>query len=330
MHLLRIFASATILATVGSFAIACSSPDGGSSSSAEGACAQYASALTSFMSRCGGSNVGVNEARMKLACASALSVNGTSITPQNVSACANAVKDLSCTGDFDEIAACDFPPGKLADGTACVSSDQCASEWCKQGDATCGVCTARVAIGGTCTSDSRCVAGATCSAGKCVAEVKNPAGGSCDSAKGESCQSGLYCDFSTDTCKAYVAAGGACSTSARCQQDLTCDPTSKTCVKPTLAAEGQTCSFTVRCQSGLVCDPSAMKCAKLTMVPPGGTCGGALQRCEEGSCNEATNKCPTVIPDGGACVAGDPSQTCAAYADCVDGKCLLAGQVVCK
>jgi hypothetical protein len=247
-----------------------------------------------------------------------------------VSTCSGAVKNLACDGDMEKIAACDFPAGKLAAGAACVDDEQCASEFCKKGDNACGACAALVAIGGVCSPTEQCVKGADCRDGKCVAEIRNAAGGSCDASKSEYCQSGLFCDFTTKTCKAPGAVGAACSSSAPCQRDLSCDATSKTCVKATLAAEGQACSGTVRCQSGLVCDPSAAKCAKLTIVAPGGDCSGLLTKCGTGSCNEATNKCPTVIPDGAACVVDDASQTCDVFADCLQGKCQFESQVVCK
>jgi len=331
MKLLRIFTSATLITSLGAIALACSSGDTGGAGTVDGACAAYASAVTEYLTRCAGSTTGFVESRMKVVCASAMTLNGTAITPQFLNNCSGALKNLSCDRDFDDIAACNAPPGTLGAGAACVSSEQCATEWCKKSDSTtCGACTARVAVGGTCTSSSQCVEGARCSTGKCVAQIENPVGGSCDSTKGESCQSGLYCDYSTKTCKAFVAAGGACSISAPCQRDLTCDATSKTCVKPTLAGEGQACSTTVRCQTGLLCDPASQKCAKITMVKPGGDCDSSLMRCEQGQCNEVTKKCPTLIADGGACTPGDNAQTCEAYASCVDGKCLLPSQVVCK
>ncbi len=329
MQALRLLGSATLLATLGVLAGACSSNDSGSST-VDGACAEYASAINTYTTRCGGSTRGLNESRMKAACLSALSLNGSSITPQTLSSCANAVKSLTCGSDLEDTGACNFPPGKLADGTSCVSDEQCASENCKKVDNTCGVCSARIAIGGACESSGDCVDGARCTAGKCVAEIRNPVGGSCDATKGEYCQSGLYCDYSTKICKAYGAAGAACSLTMPCGSGLTCDATSKTCVAVTLAAEGQACSTSLRCQSGLACDPTAAKCVKVTIVAPGGDCGGSLQVCQQGSCNETTKKCPTIIPDGGACGTNDPSKVCDAYASCVDGKCALLGQVVCK
>ncbi len=328
MNLIRLFASATLVAGLGSVAIACSS-DGESGGSVDSACAEYASAVTAYLTRCAVFGTGVNESRLKVACASGLSLNGTAITPQTLSNCAAAVKGLSCDGAFEDLAACDFPPGKLAAGAGCVAGAQCATEYCKQGDGACGVCAARVAIGGACRTTLECVENARCSSGKCVTDIENPVGASCDSTTGVSCQRGLYCDYATKTCKTFVAEGGSCA-SAPCKTDLTCDSTSKTCVKPTLAAEGQACSTTVRCQTGLACDPTAAKCAKVTIVAPGGDCGGVLKQCETGSCDQITKKCPTIIADGGACVADDPTKKCELYASCVDGKCVLPAQIVCK
>jgi hypothetical protein len=80
----------------------------------------------------------------------------------------------------------------------------------------------------------------------------------------------------------------------------------------------------------LTCDPTTSKCAKVTLLAPGATCGAALTRCEQGGCDPASKKCPLIIADGGACAADRSLGICNDFASCVDGKCVLPGQAVCK
>lgn len=336
MKLLRLFASAALLTTLGSVAVACSSPSGNNnntgSANPDTACEQYATALRGYFDRCLPGVLPFDEARMKALCLSGLTLNGTGLTAQHLGPCGNALKDLSCDAPVGETEACRPPPGKFAPGAACWEDEQCSTTHCKGASgSTCGVCTARLAVGSTCGPQDECAVGASCLSGKCVAEVKSAAGGGCDELKNESCQAGLYCDSTARTCKPYVTEGGACSAELRCARELRCDSTSNKCVKQVLAAEGQACGAdAVRCQTGLGCDPTTSKCVKVTMVAPGGDCSGTFTRCTEGRCIEGTNKCPMVVADGGACTEDSSTEICAFGADCIDGKCLLPAQVVCK
>ncbi len=346
MKLLRLLGSSVLLASLGALANACSATD--DTQTASGACAQYADAYRAYTQRCAQTFGGIStadsrweqiEARMRLACSSSLSLPGNAVTPAGLTVCANKIKTAGCDLDSDDIPECDFDTGTLADGAACASGNQCKSGSCKKtisetSSSACGVCEARIAVGGDCsTAGSNCVSDARCdvTTKKCVAIVRNGVGGSCDSAKGEQCQSGLYCDFTTKVCKERGAAGATCSSSLPCQTGLQCSPTTRTCVTPVLATEGQTCGTNgVLCASGLRCDGATMKCAKLVWVAPNGDCSAPGSMCEHGSCNSTTKKCPALIADGQACTSDRSTGVCDDFASCIDGKCQLPGQTVCK
>lgn len=334
MNLLRLGTAAILFASVSGLAAACSSPD----SSAGGDCSSYGAALVSYTRRCStGSTSSYTdarwneyEARFQIACGSALSLPGTGINGTFLSKCANAMRGAACGTQTSDLPECDPPPGSLADGAQCVSSEQCQSESCAKTTGNCGTCQPRVAVGGACTSATRCVKDAYCdtTTSKCVATTKSAVGGPCDSAKGQSCDATGYCDYTTKICKARAKAGEACGT-ALCESGLTCDYAgTKTCIAQKTAAEGEACGGTTVCGSGLQC--TANKCVKINWVKPGGDCSAAGSRCEHGSCGSTSKKCPTVVADGGACGPTVPDSTCDDFASCIDGKCTLPGQVVCK
>lgn len=329
------------------FAFGCSSVSE-NNNTVDGACGAYASTYRKYMTKCAMTEGMISsdarwaamEGRMKLACQSALSLPGTGIAPSALAACANALADASCSTKTEDLPACDFPPGALADGAACTSSEQCKSESCSfsaTSDAEssrCGVCATRVAVGGDCSTNPRCVKDATCdfTTKKCVALTKSGVGGPCDPAKGQTCQSGLSCDYTTNVCKARAKAGEACTSTLPCENALTCDATSKTCVAPTVAAEGQACGgpTRARCGSDLACDPTSSKCVRITWIEPGGDCGVMFRYCSYGACNSTTKKCPALIPDGQPCKSDRSTGVCNDFASCIDGKCALPGQAVCK
>lgn len=348
MKLLRLAASSTLVATLAAIAAACSSPDANSNTTVDGACNTYASAYRRYVTKCASSSNDGSfsdarwasmEQRMRLSCASSLSLPGTGVVPAQLASCANALADASCTAKSADLPACDFPAGTLADGAVCTDSGQCKSESCvKTGTSetsspSCGTCQPRVALGADCSTNSRCVENATCdfTTKKCIATVKNGVGGSCDFTKGESCQSGLYCDSAAKICKARPTAGQACSSTITCETGLTCDQTSKTCYAPTIATEGQACGTAAkaRCGADLGCDPATSKCVKINWVKPLGDCSAPFSVCEHGSCSTA-KKCPALIPDGGACTSDRATGVCDDFASCRDGKCQLPGQAVCK
>jgi len=345
MNLLRFTAAASLLVTLSALGAACSSK--GEASAADG-CAAYASAFVSYTKRCStGSQSGYTDerwseyqSRFTLVCGSALSLPGTGITGGVLSGCAEAMRDMPCGAKMSDIPACDFPAGTLADNAPCSSSDQCQSESCAKtatptgSSSTCGTCSPRAAVGAACDSaTTRCVSNAYCDAAtkKCIAVTTSAVGGPCDSTKGQTCDSNGYCDYTTKICKARAKAGETCGV-VPCQSGLSCDPTSKTCAAPIVATEGQACGGTTRatCTGGTTCDGATQKCVKIVWAKAGADCSAPFTRCERGSCDSTTKKCPTLIPDGGVCVATSTSAICNEFASCIDGKCMLPGQVVCK
>lgn len=325
--------SLLVLGVIGLLGFACSSTSTNGSNQGD-ACAQYAAALNSFNTRCWSAQLSdarkkALDARLKLVCDASLSLKGSTVTPQNLVACASALNQAACGSDPNIIPACDVPRGTLADDTACVSNTQCKSGNCdKTTFDACGFCRPAIPIGESCLSTISCVAGARCNGTECVADKAPSAiGGPCDAAKGEFCQNGLVCDPATKICKGRAAAGEPCSSSTQCQTGLTCN-SSGSCGAPDYKAEGEVCGAPALCQPGLTCDYMTARCAKFAVIPPGGDCGAPQTVCERGTCDTVTRKCPLIVADGGDC--GTSSSMCDDYAACWDGKCVLMGTQACK
>lgn len=299
----------------------------------ESACAAYVEADRAYNDRCSPSaladaRVARLDARATLACTAVLSLPGTALTPERLTACASALRDTPCEGRAT-LAACEFPGGALPAGASCATRDQCQTGYCAGASNGCGVCRARAPLGSACAVNGDCVEGAICT-GTCVLRVVRALGESCDRTKGEVCAAELFCDDSTRVCEARVVEGAPCGASSACLQGLACSPTSATCVVPVFVGAGENCGDGAHyCERGLVCDPAGRTCGKVTPVPPGGRCAKGVL-CERGLCDVAAGRCPMVVPDGGACDADDPSRVCDAYASCVAGKCMLKGQLVCE
>lgn len=325
----RTLSASALLLALGALGSACSS----SSESTSEACSSYVKALRAYNERCSSSGSSLSgerwiqlEARYKLACDASLSLPGTGIDSQFVSKCTDAMKGAACGASA--MPECTTPAGKLADGAACSSSEQCQSTYCDStGSATgCGTCGKTVAIGGACAAGDRCVRGSNCVGGTCTAPTYGAVGAACDATKALYCANGLSCDGASKTCKALPGVGEPCP-SFICATGLTCDFTAKTCFAPSKVGAGQPCGGTTKnvCDAGLTCKSNV--CAIVTWVKPGGDCSAAGTQCEHGSCLTATTKlCPKLIPDGGACTSGKPEDgVCDDLANCVNGKCLLSG-----
>lgn len=87
-----------------------------------------------------------------------------------------------------------------------------------------------------CSSKNACASGLTCNNGFCEGAGK---GDACSSLY--ACNPGYYCSLDTLTCKALVAAGGACTTEYDCQIHNTCD--GGKCVQYFSLANGSTTSL---------------------------------------------------------------------------------------
>jgi hypothetical protein len=143
---------------------------------------------------------------------------------------------------------------------------------------------------------------------------------------GESCARDFcvdsYCDFTTNTCHAYLPAGASCTRATLCEEGLACD---STCQRPPGPGEpchynncgqlGTTCSATSStCVAvGLLGDAcrSDLECAPIYRCGSSGTCALEPQLGEActGSCGDTsfcdpdTNLCTAPRPIGASCRA---------------------------
>jgi hypothetical protein len=140
--------------------------------------------------------------------------------------------------------ACDTPiEGTVASGGACAFNEECLSGACSK--ATC--------------ADACCL-------GTCFGPPRRPArlGEACFPSP---CAEG-FCDRTTDTCKALLSAGAACSTSEQCRIGLVCHGTCQTAPGP-----GEPCDISRGCRDlGLVCNAATRRCTAVGLT--GDRCGG--------------------------------------------------------
>lgn len=324
---------------------ACSgSGDSESGGGGDATCAEYVNALLTYADRCGnGASLSANtRARFTDACARGLSAPGATNAAAQVSACSKRIATASCGEDFD----CEITGGTLEDGAACGESHQCKSGACAtEPDSQCGKCAPRVAVGGACTSASRCVEGASClagngNAGTCVATKIAKAGDDCIGQPGEiiRCDKGLRCSLSNGEaiCKAPGGAGSECRSRNDCTEGLGC--VDGKCAPPLV--EGADCNGD-GCGKGLGCS-TAKKCAPIVFVTAGEACDSTRQ-CENGTCNGFSiapgpggetkvtpGKCVAPLPDGAACSNDEDAPKCDLFAECIDGKCTPADPAQCK
>ncbi len=212
-----------------------------------------------------------------------------------------------------------------ATGLACLDgtcgelgeqNDPCTSDLACAPPMFCGPggCTMRVEAGGLCDETRGCAHGLVCDdAQRCVART----GTTCDDTT--PCGSLEFC-ASPPSCRAPLAAGGACRENADCAASLYCEDASKTCVaRPT---DGMACANGILCAPGAGCD-----------MDGGGTCrtlggaagGGAGEACLFGEfgpflCAAAlacsSGVCAALPTEGQMCAGSD---TCAAGLGCAFG-----------
>ena len=339
----------SLLVATGIASLACSSGSGSASTSTpSGACAEYVAAQREGAQACGKYIVAPGretelDARLTKECELASSAPGSGITPSALVACANKLR--AACGDDD---ACEDIAivGTLPDGAACGADSQCASTDCKTASSStapnrCGVCVARVAVGGTCGDGANCVKGAFCetktgSNGTCVVRPVLAEGEVCfDPAKPASvpasCADGLVCnqDGSVSTvvkCTRRGGAGAACTSESDCLSELAC--VNGKCGSP--GPVGTACTVSAQCANS-VCSSETKKCVPVEWVASGGACDGIVRRCTRGSCSQsgsgsASGTCIDPIPDGAPCNVSDTSASaarCDRYASCVNGTCQI-------
>ena len=336
-------------ASVVAILAACSSPTTTASSDA---CAKYFDTLASTTTRCGTSSSSFDPASKNnfvAFCQATINAPGSGVSDTYLNTCTGALA-ASTSCNINQVAGCENPQGKLANGAACYSSAQCQSGSCtKTGSASsdggvvdagattgisCGTCDPRAAENAACDSSGvtnpRCMSGLNCTNGTCVKPVTIPSGGACSytGPPGTNCAAPTTCipgSNGTGTCDAVPKKGEKCS--FICDTNLTC--TAGTCVDK--VAVGGACPSGNECLSTLYCDSATKLCATPKAGKAGDTCATGV-KCDPGlACKSNGDAIPTCVAlknKGEACVstAGD----CALYLDCISGTCQTPDPSQCK
>jgi hypothetical protein len=206
--------------------------------------------------------------------------------------------------------------GKGSDRSSCPREDYCDAN--TSGDGS-GVCQARLAPGQACVdhigSENRCIDGALCRVGHCVAIMVVKEGQSCN---GDVvvCEEGLVCDQAT--CRkptTDVPEGGSCAVN-RCAPPLFCNTRYSVCaVRHELgdACEpNRLCSPTANCNAEGVC---------VDLPGEGAQCNPGPERCASGLiCGTFT--CVRLLGEGAPCPQGFECDT---PFTCREGVCRNAG-----
>jgi hypothetical protein len=298
------------------------------------ACAQMASCAPLLLGTSFG-DIGTCLARLKLSCVLEYGAPGSGWTADGMIACAEAIQSASCLHSYwgNPPSACEPPPGLLPNGSVCAYATQCMSGYCKvDGYKSCGVCSPRVEVGGSCTEAAGCKPGDSC-----VCTGSDKCNGQCSAGGGEGdlcppllCSAGLYCG--DGRCKPQATTPGApCSFQGeQCAGDLglSCNYDTFQCELFHVYDVGQECStgpwhpggFSEHsCRGGADC--------KLTGVTDGGygvyTCMAPLADGED--CVTEQYLMPGVpIPDL------TYYEACLPPAQCLNGKCQIVNPSTCK
>lgn len=193
---------------------------------------------------------------------------------------ANRLSDVACDRIF---------VGTGADGTACGLNFECVSEFCDVPSCTVDCCT------GTCSGSTK--------------PVRAKIGEACSTLP---CTSGSYCEFSTMTCTALVAAGASCTNSFQCAYGTGCIGIPKTC-QP-LPKVGEPCPDNLCRDQGVVCN-AAKICTQVGL--PGAPCTTDLDCSHFYGCG-ADGTCGVRDP-GGACITNNDCFEADTY--CAAGTC---------
>lgn len=325
----------SLLACAG-FALGASNCGGSTATSdVEDACSAFASSYLNTTERCDGRVLPADvaaefRARNRAFCVQGTQLPGSGFTAKGMNDCASAEATISCH-DPRIPAACANVVGTLANGAACNANAQCQSGLCVLGTTgnpdggaalvnPCGTCEATVALGAACDATSFCAPGGLCVGGTCIAYASVDVGGACQ--LNDDCKDGLEC--SKQKCVPQARNGGTCNGIGDCPDDLRC--IGGTCSPP--IADGASCATAADgCALGSACPYNTKICTHAAIVSPGARCGlSPLAACAIGACDltdpvNDQGTCPTVIPDGAACIAGDPTKTCDLFSTCVGGVC---------
>lgn len=244
-------------------------------------------------------------ARLQIPCLAVLALPKSGTTPASLLSCASAYQSASCqeilSGKLP--AACDVP-GELANGSACGDDWQCQSTQCFfDAGKECGVCKARLPVGGACSATGDCERGLRCSSAKICVAFKQ-AGETCDT--DNLCAPGLSCYGPTGAKKCGVAP----------ELGQKCDPAG------VAAAPGCTPA------SGALCNATSKVCQALKTVSKGEPCDASAGPvvCVASSCQGGT--CQALTADGEKCGTG--LAPCQPPARCSGGRCVLVDPSKCK
>ena len=281
-------------------------------------------------------------ASLQIAASSGRVQVNSSIFPTCINALQSAAANCTDFGSTFLSSACQgVVTGTVATGGACYGDVDCAAGTCDTSSACPGACIAFLTAGQTCGSGKAdCGPGLDCDGSVC--KQQSATGGTCP------CQSGNYCDSTSNTClakktsgacasgdecsfattcvqgqcTAYVAVGSACtpgnspSDPSACGIGSFCDPASKQCIDwPVI---GQSCASFPVCQTGY-CDPGTMSCT--APKPAGATCASPIE-CQSGNyCDlNGDHTCKTQKSNGTACSLGFECQS----ETCTGGSCVAA------
>jgi hypothetical protein len=223
------------------------------------------------------------QARTQLVCDLNAPLAGSSQSAANLTACATALSTAACpnflSGYNFAPAACRMA-GTLAAGAACAEDHQCASSYCQLTARTsCGKCAAKVAAGAACVVDEDCAFGTTCFGQGVTRKCVTPAasGGACNTTD-TPCLQGLFCI--AGKCSAGQAAGSACTLgTATCDstKGLYCDAKTQKCIATQVAQVGQPCGFLnnvkVQCAGGSGCFAVGQARQCVAAAADNATCG---------------------------------------------------------
>jgi hypothetical protein len=300
--------------TIALLAAGCSSSSGGGSSvSSSQAATDGASAFCARVAACAPALTALEWGdtsacvpRLTAELSGRLASTGTSATPSQLEACAQALPNATCDDLLGRNlpAPCRSTPGSQPNGAACGDDSQCAGGHCSvPSQQTCGVCTTLGAAGATCAVDADCDYGLACAGG---------------------------------TCAGYVAPGGVCDATHRCLPTLVCK--NGACAHPDAAGASCNAQAGDTCDTlhGVFCNDASGTCQTIAYVSAGAACGiisGTITFCQRGSTNAVaeckglggvslTGACQAAAADGASCDAtGGPF--CVTPSVCVNGQCKL-------
>jgi hypothetical protein len=224
--------------------------------------------------------------------------------------------------------------GTIATGSPCAGQADCAATaFCSGMTATVpGVCTVRIALGGTCTiqrtadPNDGCAEAGLCLDGVCKPRLaQQQVGQSCRSSSLD-CATGGWCpnlpnDAGYSLCTAQLAAGTRCNGTVECLTGLRCN--NNVCTP--LGGAGMACFAPQQCKDTLSCplvDAGMGFFACTPLVGEGGDCSANGSTCASGVDNGQGGFCAR---DGGSANCFAPlglGADCGANAQCASGRCL--------